>query len=204
MIIPARLSEDRFIQLLLRLQFLSCLDLVRKVMFLNSTITGKAAIMLLEQCEKIQKISFIGCQKIIIPSLTSKLVEWKVNETYESPKLFCFQNFVFSRCAGGSRHALTINKINSDLQILRSEPNSRPSIFQVTECNDPNCEQCTSECGNCGVKYNFCDSFWMNCRWCNKRQFCGPCVAFRGSPTNNAFAYMRLKICHLFNIPCPE
>ncbi|CAG8469747.1 5314_t:CDS:1 [Acaulospora morrowiae] len=80
-------------------------------------------------------------------------------------------------------------------------------IFQFQSCSDPNCEPCTLSCAECGIKYKYWDEFWIKCHWCKNRHFCGACIteASRRSVFRDySFRYERIKLCQLFDVPCPK
>ncbi|CAG8815637.1 10515_t:CDS:1, partial [Racocetra persica] len=80
-------------------------------------------------------------------------------------------------------------------------------IFQFQSCSDLSCELCTLKCAGCNTKYKYWDEFWIKCGWCKDRHFCGGCV-IEASKKNvfktYAFQFMRIKLCQMFDLPCPH
>ncbi|CAG8443518.1 7085_t:CDS:1 [Scutellospora calospora] len=79
-------------------------------------------------------------------------------------------------------------------------------IFQFRSCSDLSCEPCILKCAGCGTKYKYWDEFWIKCGWCKDRHFCGDCV-MEASKKNvfktYTFQFMKIKLCQLFDLPCP-
>ncbi|PKY18245.1 hypothetical protein RhiirB3_431027 [Rhizophagus irregularis] len=79
-------------------------------------------------------------------------------------------------------------------------------IFQFQDCQNDTCEFCTMSCVICKTKYKYWDEFWIKCGWCKERNFCGKCVveaSKKNTFKNHAFQFMRIKLCQIFDLPCP-
>ncbi|CAG8710016.1 3175_t:CDS:1, partial [Dentiscutata heterogama] len=80
-------------------------------------------------------------------------------------------------------------------------------IFQFQSCSDLSCELCNLKCAGCNTKYKYWDEFWIKCGWCKDRHFCGGCVIDASKKNvfkTYAFQFMRIKLCQMFDLPCPH
>jgi hypothetical protein len=109
----------------------------------------------------------------------------------------------------GMNHKPIPLKINFILNSSREEissTNSNDGIFQFQDCQSNTCEFCTMSCASCKAKYKYWDEFWIKCGWCKERNFCGQCVmeaSKKNTFKNYAFQFMRIKLCQIFDLPCP-
>ncbi|GES86236.1 hypothetical protein GLOIN_2v1554642 [Rhizophagus clarus] len=108
----------------------------------------------------------------------------------------------------GMDHKQIPVKINFILNFSSSSSNSsmNDGIFQFQDCQSDTCECCTMSCASCKAKYKYWDEFWIKCSWCRERNFCGQCVmeaSKKNTFKNYAFQYMRIKLCQIFELPCP-
>ncbi|KAG9296754.1 hypothetical protein G9A89_001386 [Geosiphon pyriformis] len=98
-------------------------------------------------------------------------------------------------------------KANDRLAKIQEISKRKTPLFDLVECEDPLCKQCTRNCSICGDKYDFLDKNWLSCRWCKKRQFCGKCYSHAsssGTSHNSQFQYMKMKICLFFQMNCED
>lgn len=89
---------------------------------------------------------------------------------------------------------------------LSKEIDTNDGIFQFQDCQSDTCDSCTMSCASCKAKYKYWDEFWIKCGWCKERNFCGKCVMEASKNTafrNHAFQFMRIKLCQIFDLPCP-
>ncbi|CAG8552815.1 9251_t:CDS:2, partial [Ambispora gerdemannii] len=152
------------------LQYKESLKFVHQLTFNQSPITHESIISILKDCENLQQIFIIGGRNIALRKVTKTLVRWKQDESGDSPNLASLKRIVVTRCVGGKRHNYKAQKVDNDMKVLDQE------VFQLVDCDDLNCEECTKHCQICGIKYKYWDRFWIACGWCRKRNFCGRCV----------------------------
>ncbi|CAG8461791.1 668_t:CDS:1, partial [Ambispora leptoticha] len=116
---------------------------VRRVSVNGSSIDVNSILEILRKSELIQSVSIVGCENFSIPVLMSTLVEWQQDKSGNAPAMTMFKSFLFSRCIVGARNALAIKKINLNLDIINKARSNKQSIFDLTECEDKNCKDCT-------------------------------------------------------------
>ncbi|KAF0468954.1 hypothetical protein F8M41_025709 [Gigaspora margarita] len=95
------------------------------------------------------------------------------------------------------------NEITNEI----TNDDTNDGIFQFQSCSDPSCELCTLKCAGCNTKYKYWDEFWIKCGWCKDRHFCGGCVIDASKKNvfkTYAFQFMRIKLCQMFDLPCPH
>ncbi|CAG8476225.1 13306_t:CDS:1 [Ambispora gerdemannii] len=176
---------------------------VRKVIVKGGSSIQVNSLLRILKRSPVQQISIVGCENFSIPELMSTLAEWLRDKSGNSPTMSSFKKFIFSRCIGGPRNALAIKRANQDLESIKQARGDESFIYTLTECDNKDCHQCKLRCGSCHIQYNFCDMVWVDCIWCKKKSFCGPCVTKASlSETAKPIPFQYIKICTIFDLSC--
>ena len=96
--------------------------------------------------------------------------------------------------------------LNTTCNFSTKSDDTNDGIFRFQSCQVETCEHCNMSCVNCKVKYKYWDEFWIKCGWCKGRDFCGKCVleaSKKNTMKNHTFQFMRIKLCQMFDLPCP-
>ncbi|CAG8435777.1 16206_t:CDS:1 [Funneliformis caledonium] len=228
-VLPPSLTQRQFDSLFSYLLSTNKTQNIRNLTFDQSQVTERAIISALEHCKNLQDLCILSCKQVMLLPMTNAMVQWHQDKSGNSPDLKELKKINLTRCIGGKRHSLTVKKVIKDLSklqyhdsnsksklnddfmstrinlILNSTPiQSLDGVFQFQSCQYDTCEYCTMSCANCKARYKYWDEFWIKCGWCKGRNFCGQCITETSRKNKNyTFQFMRLKLCQMFELPCP-
>ncbi|CAI2164942.1 20426_t:CDS:1 [Funneliformis geosporum] len=228
-VLPPTLTQQQFDNLFSYLLSTNKTQIIRNLTFDQSQVTERAIISVMKHCKNLQDLCILSCKNVMLLPMTNAMVQWHQDKSGNSPDLKELKKINLTRCIGGKRHSLTIKKVIQDLRKLQSNSeselyddsisakinliiNSTPTqslldgVFQLRNCQDDTCEFCTMSCASCKARYKYWDEFWIKCGWCKGRNFCGPCITESSRKNrfkNYAFQFMRIKLCQMFELPCP-
>ncbi|CAG8578116.1 19070_t:CDS:2 [Cetraspora pellucida] len=195
--IPPSISHDQFAKLFSHLKSTNKLPFIHQFTFNNSQIKADEVISVLENCENLQELYILGCKEsynIDTISTISATMSNMMPAVLMSNSVNIYTNVNLT-------NPIACNKNNNE------KNDANDGIFQFQSCSDLSCELCTQKCAGCNTKYKYWDEFWIKCGWCKDRHFCGGCV-IEASKKNvfktYAFQFMRIKLCQMFDLPCPH
>ncbi|CAG8532356.1 18095_t:CDS:2 [Gigaspora margarita] len=221
------ISHDQFVKIFSHLKSTNKLLFIRKFTFNDPQIKAEDVITILENCENLQYLYILGCKEVKLLPITTAMKNWYKEAEFflEDIQLLKYHQQQHEEFCNVKKYMKSINlchenqnnpnyisqfvdtnNFSKNSVTCSKKDDTNDGIFQFRSCSDPLCEPCTLKCAGCATKYKYWDEFWIKCGWCKDRHFCGDCV-MEASKKNvfrtYTFQFMKIKLCQLFDLPCP-